>query len=204
MAATESQELINQSHDPPKVQKVPVLWTGRLDFCIAIRSTVQTPTWEPTALKQWLIVAENQRGAYTHRLWPCLLHTLNRCLDLPLTWANFSDYIPKWWTKIQKIPHSPQPTMGHGNPIENTRALINNIVSLTKSLPTSVPLATDEDRIFAVMNSPEGKSTWHRMLWRTVWGGLLWFHRSIMALRGSFQAQLSLCKWCGHVFTVFQ
>ena len=51
--------------------------------------------------------------------------------------------------------------MGHGNPIENTRALINNIVSLTKSLPTSVPLATDEDRIFAVMNSPEGESTWH-------------------------------------------
>jgi hypothetical protein len=51
--------------------------------------------------------------------------------------------------------------MGHGNPIENTRALINNIVSLTKLLPTSVPLATDEDRIFAVMNSAEGESTWH-------------------------------------------
>ena len=30
-----------------------------------------------------------------------------------------------------------------------------------RSLPPSVPLATDEDRILAVMNSPEGKSTWH-------------------------------------------
>ena len=48
-----------------------------------------------------------------------------------------------------------------GSPLENTRALINNIVSLTRSLPTSVPLATDEDRIFAVMSSPEGESTWH-------------------------------------------
>ena len=48
-----------------------------------------------------------------------------------------------------------------GNPIENTRALVDDIVSLMKSLPTSVPLATDEDRIFAVMNSPEGESTWH-------------------------------------------
>jgi hypothetical protein len=48
-----------------------------------------------------------------------------------------------------------------GNPIENTRALINNIVSLTKSLLTSIPFATDKDKIFAVMNSPEGESTWH-------------------------------------------
>ena len=48
-----------------------------------------------------------------------------------------------------------------GSPLKNTRALINNIVSLTRSLPTSVPLATDEDRILAVMNSPEGESTWH-------------------------------------------
>ena len=36
------QRPINQSHDLSKVQKVPVLWTGRLDFCIVIRSTVET------------------------------------------------------------------------------------------------------------------------------------------------------------------
>jgi hypothetical protein len=47
-------------------------------------------------------------------------------------------------------------------PPENTRALINNIISLTRTLPTSVPLATDADKIFAVMNSPEGESTWHK------------------------------------------
>jgi hypothetical protein len=46
-------------------------------------------------------------------------------------------------------------------PPKNTRALINNIISLTRTLPTSVPLATDADKIFAVMNSPEGESTWH-------------------------------------------
>jgi hypothetical protein len=46
-------------------------------------------------------------------------------------------------------------------PPENTRALINNIISLTRTLPTSVPLATNADKIFAVMNSPEGESTWH-------------------------------------------
>jgi hypothetical protein len=48
-----------------------------------------------------------------------------------------------------------------GSPLENTRALINNFVSLMRSLPTSIPLATDEDRIFAVMNSPKGEYTWH-------------------------------------------
>jgi hypothetical protein len=138
----QSQEPINQSHDPPKVQKVPVLWTGRLDFCIATRSTVQTLTREPTASK-WLIVAENQRGAYTHRLWPACYIPSTDVLRLALNLGKFFRYIPTWWTEIQKIPRSPQPTMG--NPIENTRALINNIVSLTKSLPTSVPLATDED-----------------------------------------------------------
>jgi hypothetical protein len=46
-------------------------------------------------------------------------------------------------------------------PPENTRALINNIISLTRTLPTSAPLATDADKIFAVMNSPKGESTWH-------------------------------------------
>ena len=81
------------------------------------------------------------------------------CLDSPLTQANLSNIFPHGGWRFKKNPHLPWPTMG--SPLENTRALINNIVLLTRSLPTSVPLATDEDRIFAVMNSPKGESTWH-------------------------------------------
>jgi hypothetical protein len=35
-------------------------------------------------------------------------------------------------------------------PPENTRALINNIISLTRALPISVPLATNADKIYAM------------------------------------------------------
>jgi len=80
-------------------------------------------------------------------------------LDLPLTQANYFNIFQHGGLRFKKIPHLPQPTMG--SPLKNTRALISNIVSLMRSLPTSVPLATNEDRIFAVMNSPKDKSTWH-------------------------------------------
>ena len=49
-------------------------------------------------------------------------------LDSPLTQANFSDIFQHGGPRFKKIPHLPQPTMG--SPLKNTRALINNIVSL--------------------------------------------------------------------------
>jgi hypothetical protein len=78
------------------------------------------------------------------------------CLDLPLTQANVSNIFQHGELRFKKISYSPQPIMG--SPLENTRALINNIVSLTRSLSTSIPLATDEEKIFAVINSPKSQS----------------------------------------------
>ena len=73
--------------------------------------------------------------------------------------GKFSNIFQHGGPRFKKLPHLTRPTMG--SPLENTRALINNFVSLMRSLLTSIPLATDKDRIYAVMNSPEGKYTWH-------------------------------------------
>jgi hypothetical protein len=100
-------------------------------------------------------------------------------LDLPLTWANSSNIFQHGGLRFKKNPHLPRLTMG---PPKNTRTLINNIILLTRTLPTSVPPATNADKIFAVMNSSKGESTWHtfnKHFDGTVWRGLLWFHWSI-------------------------
>ena len=38
--------------------------------------------------------------------------------------------------------------------------LLSNIISLAKTLPLSLPLATVDDRIYTVMTSVEGESLW--------------------------------------------
>jgi hypothetical protein len=41
------------------------------------------------------------------------------------------------------------------------KSLIVNIVSLSQGLPATVPIATKGDKIYSVMTSAPGESTWH-------------------------------------------
>jgi len=43
---------------------------------------------------------------------------------------------------------------------QHIKSLITNIVTLSTGLPSSVPLATKEDKIYTVMSSPEGEDGW--------------------------------------------
>jgi hypothetical protein len=42
----------------------------------------------------------------------------------------------------------------------HNQSLITNIISLTRGLPTSVPPANKDDKIFEVMNGSVGESAW--------------------------------------------
>ena len=45
-------------------------------------------------------------------------------------------------------------------PLEYIQTLITNIITLSKGLPQSIPVATKEDKIYTVMSSPEGEDEW--------------------------------------------
>jgi len=47
------------------------------------------------------------------------------------------------------------------DPSKQVQSLITSIISLGKSLPPSVPTALKDDKIYQVMNSPQGESPWH-------------------------------------------